>query len=477
MGKKNRHRKKGKGGKAAAAAAAAKKEKSAEELQKLSPKLQSQWKNVLKAYEMRAYKKALKLADGILKVNQHHGETLAMKGLIMSHMKPATSVDEKSHKARAEELIKLGITNNAKSNVCWHVYGLFHRANKNYNQAIKSYKAALKKKGGDMQVLKDLSCLQVHQRDYPGFLSSRAEILQIKSESAPNWLSLIVAQYVNKQYDTAIKAIKAYRGTLDEESKNKLDYSELCYLESEILITKGNYEAAVGQLKEHKKYMRDQIRFRERKVFLEMTLNNFDEAVSTYVSLFKLNPENYQYHRGYQSALLKFNDYWHTNGGLDLPIHHIQLTEAQRTILVEAYEYLKRHQPRCRAHKDILLCLTPSSDFRSVMTNVVRQAIRKCKPCEFELYRTASRCHSEGESVALETIASILEEIISFLDAGLDISGKAVDDECGTAAPTLLVFALLHLAQIRDSQGRHNDAVLLLDRGWYCFLLQCSTLG
>ena len=30
-----------------------------------------------------------------------------------------------------------------RSHVCWHVYGLIHRSERNYNEAIKAYKQAL----------------------------------------------------------------------------------------------------------------------------------------------------------------------------------------------------------------------------------------------------------------------------------------------------------------------------------------------
>ena len=53
----------------------------------------------------------------ILKKHPEHGETLAMKGLILS-------VQEKAGvKPEAYELVRRGLKNNLKSHVCWHVYG------------------------------------------------------------------------------------------------------------------------------------------------------------------------------------------------------------------------------------------------------------------------------------------------------------------------------------------------------------------
>jgi len=53
----------------------------------------------------------------VLKKHPEHGETLAMKGLILS-------VQEKAGvKPEAYELVRRGLKNNLKSHVCWHVYG------------------------------------------------------------------------------------------------------------------------------------------------------------------------------------------------------------------------------------------------------------------------------------------------------------------------------------------------------------------
>jgi hypothetical protein len=65
--------------------------------QALPPKEGTLFKQLIKFYDTKQYKKGLKAADQILKKAPDHGETLAMKGLILYF--------------------------NLKSHVCWHVYG------------------------------------------------------------------------------------------------------------------------------------------------------------------------------------------------------------------------------------------------------------------------------------------------------------------------------------------------------------------
>ena len=59
------------------------------------------FKNVVKHYEMKQYKKAIKQADTILKKYPNHGETLAMKGLTLNYM---------SKREEAHALVKQGLT-------------------------------------------------------------------------------------------------------------------------------------------------------------------------------------------------------------------------------------------------------------------------------------------------------------------------------------------------------------------------------
>jgi peptide alpha-N-acetyltransferase len=65
------------------------------------------FKNVVKQYEQKQYKKAIKHADAILKKYPNHGETLAMKGLIYNNMG-----GEKKEESQA--LVKQGLMNDMR---------------------------------------------------------------------------------------------------------------------------------------------------------------------------------------------------------------------------------------------------------------------------------------------------------------------------------------------------------------------------
>lgn len=103
-------------------------------------------------YEARQLKKGLKTADQILKKAPDSGgtsrvygfhplsltllaETMCMKGLILTHM---------GKREEGIDLVKKGIRLDLTSHICWHVFGLIQKAEKNYEEALKSYTQALR---------------------------------------------------------------------------------------------------------------------------------------------------------------------------------------------------------------------------------------------------------------------------------------------------------------------------------------------
>lgn len=83
-----------------------------------------------------------------------------MKGLTMNCL---------GRKDEAYQLVRQGLRNNLRSHVCWHVFGLLQRSDKKYDEAIKCYRNALKWDKDNLQILRDLSLLQIQMRDLEGY--------------------------------------------------------------------------------------------------------------------------------------------------------------------------------------------------------------------------------------------------------------------------------------------------------------------
>jgi tetratricopeptide (TPR) repeat protein len=75
------------------------------------------------------------------------------------------------------------VQNDLKSHVCWHVYGLLYRSDRDYREAIKCYRNALRIDPENIQILRDLSLLQVWCPTALGFFGLRGEVAVIFSFS------------------------------------------------------------------------------------------------------------------------------------------------------------------------------------------------------------------------------------------------------------------------------------------------------
>jgi tetratricopeptide (TPR) repeat protein len=74
-----------------------------------------------------------------------HIETTSMKGLVLSNL---------NRKEEGLELVKKGVRLDISSHICWHVYGIVHKADRNYDEALRCYLQALRY---DKVLFRDLS--------------------------------------------------------------------------------------------------------------------------------------------------------------------------------------------------------------------------------------------------------------------------------------------------------------------------------
>ncbi|XP_048151343.1 N-alpha-acetyltransferase 16, NatA auxiliary subunit isoform X3 [Corvus hawaiiensis] len=172
----------------------------------LPPKESNLFKRILKCYEQKQYKNGLKFCKMILSNPKfaEHGETLAMKGLTLNCL---------GKKEEAYEFVRKGLRNDVKSHVCWHVYGLLQRSDKKYDEAIKCYRNALKLDKDNLQILRDLSLLQIQMRDLEGYRETRYQLLQLRPTQRASWIGYAIAYHLLKDYDMALKLLEEFRKT------------------------------------------------------------------------------------------------------------------------------------------------------------------------------------------------------------------------------------------------------------------------
>jgi N-alpha-acetyltransferase 15/16, NatA auxiliary subunit len=207
--------------------------------QALPPKEQGLFKSVVRLYETKMFKKAIKTADQILKRFPEHGETLAMKGL---------TVNQLDRKEEAHDLVRRGLRKDMKSHICWHVYGLLYRSDHDYHQAARSYVNALRLDPDNQQILLDLALLQVQIRDYEGFEESRRKLLNARPNQKTNWIGVAIAFHLQANYDKTLEVVKTYLKTLSTDAQRAQDpfeHSELLLYRVSVLEEAGDFAGAL----------------------------------------------------------------------------------------------------------------------------------------------------------------------------------------------------------------------------------------
>uniref|UniRef100_A0A158P9G8 N-alpha-acetyltransferase 16, NatA auxiliary subunit n=1 Tax=Angiostrongylus cantonensis TaxID=6313 RepID=A0A158P9G8_ANGCA len=270
------------------------------------------FKKIIKSYEQKKYRFGLKYAKTILSNPNfsEHGETLAMKGLILNCM---------GKQQEAQECVKRGLMvsplqgADLKSYVCWHVYGLVQRSDKKYDEAIKAYKRALFLDKDNMQILRDLSLLQIQMRDFEGYKESRYHLLRLRPTQRVSWIGYATAYHLLKDYEKALNILAEFLQNNKvvaicealQPSSYDFEHSELVLYQNMILCEAGQLEEALSKLEENAAVIVDKVTYMERRgkslfTFLDsailMELQRMEEAEKVYRQLIDRNPENISYY-------------------------------------------------------------------------------------------------------------------------------------------------------------------------------------
>jgi N-alpha-acetyltransferase 15/16, NatA auxiliary subunit len=237
----------------------------------------------------------IKVADQILRKNPNHGDTLAMKALI---------INSQGRPEEAFVLAKVALRNDMKSHVCWHVYGLLYRAEKNFEEAIKAYKFALKLEPESQQIQRDLALLQVQMRDYHGYIESRRAMLQARPQIRQNWTALAIAYHLAGNLASAEDVLTKYEETLKNlPQKPDIEHSEALLYKNTIIAETGEIERALEHLQAACKGCLDRLAVMEMKGDYLLRLGRDQEAEKAYRALIDRNPEYRAYYDGLEKSL------------------------------------------------------------------------------------------------------------------------------------------------------------------------------
>lgn len=297
----------------------------------------------------------LKAADQVLRRVPDHGDTKAMKALI---------INSQGHSEEAFALAKEALKHDMKSHICWHVYGLLYRSVKNVEEAIKAYKFALKLEPESQQIQRDLALLQMQMRDYQGYVQSRRAILQSRTQLRQNWTALAIAQHLSGDLFHAERTLTAYEETLKSPPpKSDTEHSEAVLYKNTIIAEMGDTERALEHLDAVSKNNLDRTAVMEMRARYLLKLGKMDEAEKAYRALLDRNGENREYYNGLQAAL------------------GISITDVDS--LKSLYKGFAQKNPKGDAARRIPLDFLEGEDFREAADQYLQHMLHKGIPSTF----------------------------------------------------------------------------------------------
>jgi len=288
----------------------------------------------------------------------------------------ALIINSQGNSEEAFALAKVALTHSMKSHVCWHVYGLLYRSAKNFEEAIKAYKFALKLEPDSQQIQKDLALLQMQMRDYPGYMQSRRSILQQRTSWRQNWTGLAIAQHLVGDLVDAERTLTTYEETLKAPPpKTDIEHAEAVLYKNSIIAEMGETERALEHLNAVAKTNPDKASVMELRAQYLLKLGRKNEAEKAYRALLERNAEYRAYFQGLQAAL--------------------ELQDSDIDSLKSMYEEYARKNPRGDAARRIPLDFLAGDDFREAADRYLQHMLQKGVPSTFAnvkaLYSDASK--------------------------------------------------------------------------------------
>ena len=112
-----------------------------------------------------------------------------------------------------------------------------HRQDKNYEEAIKCYKNALRLDKDNFQILRDLALLQLQCRQIEGAIDTRRKIIFTRPSSPFNWISLVIIYHLSGNLKLALEIFDIYFelfGSIKDTAENHRFYRVSIMMEMKV---------------------------------------------------------------------------------------------------------------------------------------------------------------------------------------------------------------------------------------------------
>ena len=385
----------------------------------LKHKSAAHFRKALKLYESKLFPKALKTIDKVLAETPRHGESLALKALILSYMN------------RSEEglvMAKEAIRCNMRSGMCWHTLGLLQKAAHSLDEALKCFMQAANFDPANSTILRDLSMLQVHLKDYAGYRKSRLRLLQENPNLPASWLGYSVAEHLSGNPDKALDVLESFCKSAKLKSFEK---SEICLYKCQLLIQLNRQTDAMRVLDENRGEVVDKVGYHDLVAQLSLQSGDVEKAKH---SLHAILSDNFEDQRRYEQ----------------LEIAHGCSDEESRLAL---YASLAVTYPSSRAVQRLPLNYATSDRFTFIFNQYIKTRLRKGIPSLANDIKSLYK--DENKRAQIGTVLSQHYEALK--------NNKRFADEENIESPSVMLWLLVLFSRHQYRLGDRDAALRLID--------------
>lgn len=383
----------------------------------LGTRERSLFARLIQEYEMKKYKLAVKTADAILAKAPEHGETVAIKGLVLF------SMHEREEGLR---LTKLGVRYDLNSFICWHALGIVHRMDRNYHESLKCYAQALRIEGGNLNLIRESGFMQLQMRNYLPFIDARLVLLRTQPHLRSNWVALALAHDLAGNKTQAVRVLAGYEDVCRDIPKHCYEYSEVVLYHASLLEEMGDANGVLDLLETQKAHIVDEPSSNAMRARALSTIGRMDDAALAWFAMLERNSENKAWIQAY----------------LDV----VATKESRLTHLLD----LKSKFPKSTMIRRMILHVAQNADFKEHAREYIEHALVKNVP---SLFLDLKSLYSQPDK------KDMIEEIVEECRIRWD---PQTGDE-GDGPPSSYLYAMYYLAHHYSYTGQTSRALLYID--------------
>ncbi|KIR99663.1 peptide alpha-N-acetyltransferase [Cryptococcus deuterogattii 2001/935-1] len=391
------------------------------------------FRELLTQYELKQYKKGLKVADTILKKFPNHGETLAIKALTLhSSLPDPPTASSMPKREEAEAMARLAVKKDITSHITWHVLGILAKNRKDWDEASRAFAMARRQDPDNIPLIRDSIALLTHTRQYDAAVQVRHHYTVLRPQIRSAWLGLVIAHELAGDREEAIKTYDLYQSAVQNDGANAQEKAQILLHIIQLCVDAGRNEEALDRLEKGTKQgvISPRGEVSQIKADILTALGRTDEALQTYQDLLKQNPDNLAYYRGYFKTK-----------GIDIAG---PLDDATRASLLQSLDEFSQTFPRSSAPRRLALDVAQGKlslidlrdKFRELARAYIIKGLERGVP---SLFVDIKSIYSDQQKMT--AVGEIVEDIISKLEKDSTLSNDGT-----IAPPTVLLWAYYYLA-------------------------------